>query len=381
MDEALAPARREVREMAVIFSVLLFALAAAAVASWRGQRLGHYRALAASDRHFAVVLENANDAIHLVALDGRIRQVNRKAEQLYGYSRQEMQGMPVDALVAPTAPGTIRERMERVSREGGLVFVSVHRDKGGREFPVEVSTRVVDFGGERLFFSAIRDITERQCTEERLALLAQAVRSVGDCVGVTDLQGRLVFVNEKLLQTYGYAENEVSGRFAGFLGSREVPAATANTIIQGSLSGGWHGELRQRRKDGSEFLAAISTAPVLDSAGKLIAIVGIVRDITALRASEDAQRESDERFRTLVASIGEGMGVVDPEERFTFANPAAERIFGLGPGGLIGRSLAGSSLRRPGTGYEPRPNAGHAANRPPTRWRSPLPMAWLASWW
>jgi len=54
---------------------------------------------------------------------------------------------------------------------------------------------------------------------------------------------------------------------------------------------------------------------------------------------EVALRESEERYRTLVENQGEGIGIVDLEERFRFANPAAEELFGVPPGGLIGRSL------------------------------------------
>jgi PAS domain S-box-containing protein len=52
-----------------------------------------------------------------------------------------------------------------------------------------------------------------------------------------------------------------------------------------------------------------------------------------------AARESEERYRSLVEALGEGIGIVDPNETFTFANPAAEVVFGVPPGGLAGRSL------------------------------------------
>ena len=53
----------------------------------------------------------------------------------------------------------------------------------------------------------------------------------------------------------------------------------------------------------------------------------------------EALRDSETRFRTLIASMGEGIGLVNPEEQFSLANPAAEHIFGVAPGGLLGHSL------------------------------------------
>ncbi len=61
--------------------------------------------------------------------------------------------------------------------------------------------------------------------------------------------------------------------------------------------------------------------------------------ISDLSKLEHELRDSEERYRTLVENLGEGVGLVDSEERFTFANPAAERIFGVPPGDLVGRNL------------------------------------------
>ncbi len=62
-------------------------------------------------------------------------------------------------------------------------------------------------------------------------------------------------------------------------------------------------------------------------------------DIAGDKRKEEALRESEERFRALVQNQGEGVAITDPEERITFANPAAEKIFGVSPGGLLGRCL------------------------------------------
>ena len=62
-------------------------------------------------------------------------------------------------------------------------------------------------------------------------------------------------------------------------------------------------------------------------------------DVTEARRVDRALRESEERYRRLVTNIGEGVTVVDPDFRFTFANPTAEAIFGVPTGGLLGRSL------------------------------------------
>jgi PAS domain S-box-containing protein len=82
------------------------------------------------------------------------------------------------------------------------------------------------------------------------------------------------------------------------------------------------------------------TASVLhDAAGRVIGAIESIRDITDRKQAERALQESEEKYRRLVQNQGEGVGVVDPQERFVFANPAAERILGVAPGSLLGRTL------------------------------------------
>lgn len=69
------------------------------------------------------------------------------------------------------------------------------------------------------------------------------------------------------------------------------------------------------------------------------AVLAMGRDVTAQRRATRALRTSERRYRTLVENLGEGIGIVDPDETFTFANPAAERIFGVPPGTLVGRNV------------------------------------------
>jgi PAS domain S-box-containing protein len=80
-------------------------------------------------------------------------------------------------------------------------------------------------------------------------------------------------------------------------------------------------------------------APLYDLKGKIIGTFGISRDITEKKRTEDLLVDSEERFRAIVRNMGEGMGIVDENETFEFSNPAAEEIFGVEQGKLVGRNL------------------------------------------
>lgn len=77
-----------------------------------------------------------------------------------------------------------------------------------------------------------------------------------------------------------------------------------------------------------------------EDAGLVTHLADVAWEIVERKRAETALQESEERYRTLVESQGEGVGFVDPDERFIYANPAAESIFGVPPGSLVGRNIA-----------------------------------------
>ena len=95
----------------------------------------------------------------------------------------------------------------------------------------------------------------------------------------------------------------------------------------------------QTREDGSLLWLRTSKVPLREQDGRVFGVLGTYEDITEHRQAEEALRESEDRYRTLVENIEEGIGIVDSAETFLFANPAAEKVFGVGRGGLTGRTL------------------------------------------
>jgi two-component system, cell cycle sensor histidine kinase and response regulator CckA len=77
-----------------------------------------------------------------------------------------------------------------------------------------------------------------------------------------------------------------------------------------------------------------------DNAGKPVGAIETLRDITEKKRIEEALRLGEERYRSLVENLGEGITIIDSSLRFTFANPAADRMLGFTTGGLVGRGIA-----------------------------------------
>src|SRR5450631_1391671 len=132
-------------------------------------------------------------------------------------------------------------------------------------------------------------LTEKRLLQ-RLKLLADTLDSVDECVSICDPDDRLLFVNRAFLRAYGYEESSLIGEDIKIIRSPlNAPDVTA-MILPATLTGGWRGELWNRRKDGTDFLIMLNTAAVIDGNGRVEATVGVARDITEHKSAE-AYRE------------------------------------------------------------------------------------------
>ena len=130
---------------------------------------------------FREICEAAPDGILVVDREGHIVTVNHKAEELFGYSRRDLIGRPVDMLL----PESLREKhvhlrqsyaAHSVSRPMGSGLDLRARRADGHEFPVEISLSPVSAEGQPLVISIIRDVTERR----RLEADREELRAIAD---------------------------------------------------------------------------------------------------------------------------------------------------------------------------------------------------------
>lgn len=110
----------------------------------------------------------ANDFIILLDKDFYFLEVNKRVIDFYGYSRRELIGMHATSLRAPEVRGAFSEQVKPAQEQGLAVYETIHQQKGGERFPVEISLFAVDVEGKRFYQSVIRDISERKKNESQL---------------------------------------------------------------------------------------------------------------------------------------------------------------------------------------------------------------------
>ncbi len=153
----------------------------------------------------------------------------------------------------------------------------------------------------------VENALRHHAVERRVQVLTQALKSINDAIFVTDLKGKLIFVNETFSRMYGYGQMEVLGRPSDMLWS-QAGEHELEPILPGDLPrSGQRGECLQRRWDGSEFPALLSRSVIFDEQGDRVAAVGAVRDISERKRWEEALRVSEERYALAASGANDGL--------------------------------------------------------------------------
>jgi PAS domain S-box-containing protein len=153
--------------------------------------------------HYDYLSRFANDIILLAGADGRILEANDRAVSSYGYSREELMGMPLQRLEAPERLAAFEKEWRRTEQQESVIFETRHLRKDGSTFPVEVSARRVKVDEAVFLQSIIRDITERKEAERERARLqeqlqqSQRLESIGRLAGgvAHDFNNLLTVIN------------------------------------------------------------------------------------------------------------------------------------------------------------------------------------------
>lgn len=169
-------------------------------------------------------------------------------------------------------------------------------------------------------------------------ILAHAIKSINDCVYIADKNDIVLFVNDAFSRVYGYAAAEIIGQ----PGSRIWPEQHITDQIRNQLletGKGWNGEATHIRKDGSRFSVLLSLSAIRQDNFGEIAFVATATDISERKASEEALRISELRYRELVEN-SEGMICShDLKGKILMANPAISRALGYSLGEIIGANI------------------------------------------
>jgi PAS domain S-box-containing protein len=246
--------------------------------------------------HYEAVLGAIPDIIMEVDIDKVYRWANHAGTKFFG---EDVIGKPADVFFVDEQQ-TYQTIQSLFNGNEDVVYVeSWQRRRDGEKRLLAWWCRALkDAEGKTTgVLSTARDITERKQAEESLALFSHAIRSINECISITDTNNIILFVNQAFVTTYGYSKEELIGKSIFMVRTSEK--ISKDSILKKTFGGGWHGELLNRKKDGTVFPVSLSTSVVYDEQGKPIALVGIAVDITERNEAEATLQETVKNYRLL----------------------------------------------------------------------------------
>ena len=227
--EAMADVNAEIRRTGLAVAGLLVATLGIAWGLRQKQERDDARARTESEARLVTILDEANDAVFVGGPEGDIRFLNRVCEEMYGYPVETLRGRALADFPVGGEREAALATLNDVFRRGHLVFESEHVRADGSPFPVEVSARIVEIGGEKLIVAVVRDISERKRAEARILHLNRLLKTIGEINKlIVHVDDRKVLVSEAcrvLVEHGGYRMAWIG--FVDPRSSRVVPEARA----------------------------------------------------------------------------------------------------------------------------------------------------------
>jgi two-component system, cell cycle sensor histidine kinase and response regulator CckA len=286
------------------------------------------QALRESEEEYRNLFENLYDVYYSTDPTGLISIASPSVERLLGYKSDEIIGLDLKSLYVN--PQEREEFLSQIMRNGSVDdFQAQLRRKDNSVIWVSTNSKILkDEKGNFLGVEGLaRDVSERKRAEEDLKESEERYRALFDrsfdCVYVNDFEGNFIDANDTALNILGYDREEIrSVKFASLLSEDQLPLAFQ--VLTEIKETGYHKELVEfslKRKDG-RIVYVESKSSVIYRDEEPFAILGIARDITERKHAEEALRESEEKYRTILESMGEAYFEVDLEGNFTFFNDA-----------------------------------------------------------
>jgi PAS domain S-box-containing protein len=325
-----------------------------------------------SERRYRQLFEHANDSIFIVDPSTRLfLDVNKNATKRLGYSREELLRMSIDSITCPKLAYRNSSRIRNLQKTGSMVFEHCHKRRDGTHLPVEISSRVIEYGGRKVFQSFVRDITERKKAEESLkkahSELESKVESRTKELSKTNLSlkkeitqrrkadealkaseekystlvekgndgiiiiqdGILKFVNQKIVKITGYSrEGALNKPFINFVSPkyRKVVLRRYKKRLRGERVPNKY-EIEILSKSGKKIPVEVN-ASLINHENKL-ADMAIIRDITERKEVEVLLAEEKKKMEMIYKTTKEGVTLYDKDCRVVYTNTALKKLLGL----------------------------------------------------
>ncbi len=288
-----------------------------AEAAVRGAVAGQRRAEAELHRdklRFEGIVQSAMDAIITVDDEQKIVLFNQAAEDMFQWSAQDMLGRRLERLIPERFRSAHGEHIREFGRSGittrqmGALGVIMGIRSTGEEFPIEAAISQIGVEGTRYYTVILRDITERKRLEqelaEREALLRAIIEAEPECVKVLALDGTVRTINAAGLAMIEAASMaEVVGKDICTLVGVEFQPVFRELVRKAGQGEAGRLEFHIVGLLGTPRWLDTHVVPLRAADGSITAVLGVTRDVTEWKKTEQLLRQSEERLQSLLGAM------------------------------------------------------------------------------
>ena len=297
-------------------------------------------ALRKSEEKYRTLLENAGEAV-LVAQDGVFKFGNPKAEELFGYSKEELASKPFTSFIHEEDREMVRERHERRIKGEMLPEVYPYRiiDKNGQCKWVELKVVLFSWEERPATLCFMMDISDRKRAEEVLLEYRKAVEGSEELITAVDRRYVYSLANEAFLRYHCLNRDQVIGRNIVEVIGEEI----FESVIKPNAERCFKGEpvdfeMKHNYPEYGERYMLVSNYPLKNNDGEMTGMVVVARDVTVSKMAAEGLRESEEKYRSLVEATSDWIWEVDNDGVYTYTNSKVKEILGYEPEEIIGKT-------------------------------------------
>jgi PAS domain S-box-containing protein len=265
--------------------------------------------LESADTRIRSIIDNILDGMITVNEHGVIRSMNPAAQKMFGCANNEMVGHNFVKLV-PKSYGSDPNAQpaacawDQMAQRTGVSTLAVGQNRKNVTFPIEISLSEMMVDQQKLYAAMVRDVTERKRFEQEIASekesLAVTLRSIGDGVITTDVQGRIIMINNTGETLTGWSSSEAIGQplksvfnIAIDLAAQARARKTGFRNEAQSILVGLPENSTLTSRDGTERVIEQVASPIRDRKNEVAGVVLVFRDITERQRNEAERRKAE----------------------------------------------------------------------------------------
>ncbi len=287
-----------------------------------------------SEERYRLLVEKSPDAIAL-HYEGKWIFINSAGARLVGAkSPQELIGRYIIDVIHPDSRKKVVDRLRQVTEgKEALPMEEKFVKLDGSVIDVEIIGIPITYQGLKAGQVIVRDITERKITQENLRNSEGRLKILfdyaPDAYYLSDLKGTFLDGNIAAEKLLGHNKDELIGKSflkLNLLSLKQIPQATKLLVKNALGQSTGPDEFELTLKDGSKVIVEIITHPVKIKDQTLV--LGIARDISERKAAEDALRESEEKFRSIMENSADAIFITDQKGKYLYTNKAVTVMLG-----------------------------------------------------